>query len=352
MIAVSCPCGKRLKAPEALAGRRVRCPGCGNPLTVPAEKTEAIQVDQAALPPPDPPPLRRTSRRPAKRPRRWLPVAAGLFLMLGSGAFGAWWHLRAQKSSLDPLELLPASPQCLAILRPTPGLIGDWVRDFGKFFQGQPSFPKAPSSICCAIYGFQKQTPDLLILARFDRKDAPPPMQGRWEGFPYEEFTDEDFTGGMSLLPDEGLYLCGSPERLKSVLKNLNHHGRGLYEDPVWGPLLEKPSDRAIRICIPRPPTAGPLDGLSLLAATLEGDTEGDLFCLDLHARLQDAKAAEQAGKGLGVLLPMLLSKAPELDPHALSLSVEGDQLVVRFREKTAKLKPLVDQTGEMARRR
>jgi len=38
-IVVSCKCGKRFKAKDAMAGRRVRCPGCKEPLRVPGDKT-------------------------------------------------------------------------------------------------------------------------------------------------------------------------------------------------------------------------------------------------------------------------------------------------------------------------
>jgi hypothetical protein len=38
-IVVSCKCGKRFKAKNAMAGKRVRCPGCKDPLRVPGDKT-------------------------------------------------------------------------------------------------------------------------------------------------------------------------------------------------------------------------------------------------------------------------------------------------------------------------
>lgn len=45
-ISVSCrSCGKKMKAPDSFAGKRVKCPGCGKPLAVPAG---------AAEPPPPP----------------------------------------------------------------------------------------------------------------------------------------------------------------------------------------------------------------------------------------------------------------------------------------------------------
>jgi hypothetical protein len=35
-IAVRCECGKKFSAPEKLAGKRVKCPGCGGPIAIPA----------------------------------------------------------------------------------------------------------------------------------------------------------------------------------------------------------------------------------------------------------------------------------------------------------------------------
>jgi len=40
-IKVSCQCGKKLTAKDALAGKRVKCPGCGAPLQVPPAPTTA-----------------------------------------------------------------------------------------------------------------------------------------------------------------------------------------------------------------------------------------------------------------------------------------------------------------------
>ena len=35
-IVIACQCGKKLQAKDELAGKRVKCPQCGQPLTVPA----------------------------------------------------------------------------------------------------------------------------------------------------------------------------------------------------------------------------------------------------------------------------------------------------------------------------
>lgn len=58
-IAVACSCGVKLKAPDAAAGKRVKCPKCGNPVSVPvpapADDFEMVDDD----PPPAPAPARK-----------------------------------------------------------------------------------------------------------------------------------------------------------------------------------------------------------------------------------------------------------------------------------------------------
>ncbi len=49
-IVVHCNCGKKFKARDKLAGRKVRCPGCGNPLRIPdANDSGAGRTGSAAL---------------------------------------------------------------------------------------------------------------------------------------------------------------------------------------------------------------------------------------------------------------------------------------------------------------
>ncbi len=47
-IVVNCACGKKLKAPEGGAGRRVKCPGCGAVLTLPTEQVDAYELAESA----------------------------------------------------------------------------------------------------------------------------------------------------------------------------------------------------------------------------------------------------------------------------------------------------------------
>lgn len=49
-ITVACSCGAKLRAPDAAAGKRVKCPKCGTPVAVPAAEADFEVVDD------DPPP--------------------------------------------------------------------------------------------------------------------------------------------------------------------------------------------------------------------------------------------------------------------------------------------------------
>lgn len=66
-IPVKCPCGKSLSAPDHLAGKRVKCPGCGNPLAIPVA---GAARPAATLPgaKPAPKPAAPSPSKPAPRP--------------------------------------------------------------------------------------------------------------------------------------------------------------------------------------------------------------------------------------------------------------------------------------------
>lgn len=72
-IAVKCSCGKALSAPDHLAGKRVKCPGCGNPLGIPGASAPAAKPAAAAPKPAAPaakPPAPKApaGAKPAARP--------------------------------------------------------------------------------------------------------------------------------------------------------------------------------------------------------------------------------------------------------------------------------------------
>jgi hypothetical protein len=45
-ILVNCPCGKQLQAKDEFAGKRTRCPDCGNPLVIPEDDGDPLLTDQ------------------------------------------------------------------------------------------------------------------------------------------------------------------------------------------------------------------------------------------------------------------------------------------------------------------
>jgi uncharacterized protein YxjI len=79
-ILLSCECGKKLRTRDELAGKKIKCPGCGTKLRVPAAEAPAVEPelawedDPAAVPPPLPKPagkpaaaLAGSKARPAPR---------------------------------------------------------------------------------------------------------------------------------------------------------------------------------------------------------------------------------------------------------------------------------------------
>lgn len=81
MMRVTCACGKSLQAREELAGKRVRCPGCGEALTVPAASSAAVRPSKPR-PPADDEPAR--PRRPTKQKAGMSPAL--LWSLVGGGA--------------------------------------------------------------------------------------------------------------------------------------------------------------------------------------------------------------------------------------------------------------------------
>jgi hypothetical protein len=74
-ITVACPsCRKTLKAPDTAAGRKVKCPGCGTALAIPALQKDPTPFDDLSVP------TSATSRPRAKTPNRTI-----LFAAVGGG---------------------------------------------------------------------------------------------------------------------------------------------------------------------------------------------------------------------------------------------------------------------------
>jgi RsiW-degrading membrane proteinase PrsW (M82 family) len=90
-ISVTCACGKKLKAPDSAAGKRSKCPACGQPVTVPTLEESAAYtlLDDSVAPhseadpaPPAEPVVRRPARPkhppdPKPRPSVQSPTGAG-----------------------------------------------------------------------------------------------------------------------------------------------------------------------------------------------------------------------------------------------------------------------------------
>src|SRR5438067_12590152 len=49
-ITVSCSCGKQLRAKDESAGKKIRCPGCGSVLSVPAAEEEILEEEAPPVP--------------------------------------------------------------------------------------------------------------------------------------------------------------------------------------------------------------------------------------------------------------------------------------------------------------
>lgn len=62
-VPVTCGCGKKMKVPDELVGRRVKCPGCGKGVAVPADDEDADDRDEPA-----PRAARVQREQPARRP--------------------------------------------------------------------------------------------------------------------------------------------------------------------------------------------------------------------------------------------------------------------------------------------
>src|SRR5215831_11304952 len=65
-IRVKCACGAAIAAPSRLAGKRVKCPKCGQPVALPAPEP-AIDFAAAPEPSPAPPPTPASPRAGEKR---------------------------------------------------------------------------------------------------------------------------------------------------------------------------------------------------------------------------------------------------------------------------------------------
>ena len=95
-IALSCTCGKRLRLKDELAGKRVRCPGCQRPLTVPAPENEVTdEIDDSPPPEEKRRPKTKKKAKPAKVSGVMIAsIIGGGVLILIAGSVGGYFFLR------------------------------------------------------------------------------------------------------------------------------------------------------------------------------------------------------------------------------------------------------------------
>jgi RsiW-degrading membrane proteinase PrsW (M82 family) len=100
-IPIACSCGKRLKVRDEFAGKRVKCPGCGQPLAVPAPTSEEdYEVVDSEAPPTEP-----TSDDP---PPPSEPAVSGWGSMEETPAASGWGGM--EETSSTPREEGPPRP--------------------------------------------------------------------------------------------------------------------------------------------------------------------------------------------------------------------------------------------------
>ncbi len=113
-LSVECPgCRRRLRVKAELAGRKVKCPGCGGAINLPRpEPPDALSAPVAA--PAEAQPAEPTAGRGPSRPsRRTALIAAGV-LLLAAGA--AWW-LMAPRRLTEPQAKALAEREISRFLR-------------------------------------------------------------------------------------------------------------------------------------------------------------------------------------------------------------------------------------------
>jgi hypothetical protein len=116
-IPVRCACGKALNAPDALAGKKAKCPGCGAVLSIPAAQGAPAQpAEKPAAPGPKPatPPAKPTPAQIKPAPSKAVPKPTPLSqakteikpAAKGSGTF------QAPESEGKDLHAYSACPTC------------------------------------------------------------------------------------------------------------------------------------------------------------------------------------------------------------------------------------------------
>ncbi len=111
-MVVRCRCGKSLRVQDSMAGKRVRCPGCGKPVAVPAPEADIRIVEEERAPAPASPrggPLWRPARVPERRGGLVQNALGGiglvvLLLVLGGGGWLAYSWVSGKKRTEQAVE--------------------------------------------------------------------------------------------------------------------------------------------------------------------------------------------------------------------------------------------------------
>jgi hypothetical protein len=97
-ISLTCECGKKLGVKDEMAGKKVKCPGCGTVLTVPGGEGAGGGGGRAETrEAPSDEPRKKESKLAAKKSNKALYIGAGVGILvlscccLGLAGGGAWW---------------------------------------------------------------------------------------------------------------------------------------------------------------------------------------------------------------------------------------------------------------------
>ncbi len=115
-LSTNCSCGKQLRVRDELAGKRVKCPACGQSVQIPvlANPSSGATVPATQIPTSNPPPRQPVASAPHNGRRKWLLLAGLTVVVIGLGV-GAWIGV----SVLGPVEPPPRSEAVLPHLMPT-----------------------------------------------------------------------------------------------------------------------------------------------------------------------------------------------------------------------------------------
>lgn len=141
MPVVACPCGKKFRAIDALAGKQVNCPGCGQPLLIPQVSLLDEELDRPSVVAPVATPLPRTRiRDQSVKIEGWL-----LVVLLAGGGLVALAIVATMMSMLvdedRPTSAGHVANQTTSSMPAAEAYAGDTAPDSAEFTEtNQPEF--------------------------------------------------------------------------------------------------------------------------------------------------------------------------------------------------------------------